>query len=108
MAGFKCGKPPDSMWSIIFTRGLAGRRGRLWKGRTTRQAMEGQDNAASYGRAGRRGRLWKDRATRKSMEGQGDVAVFVFVGLSEQSTPERGERVFLVTIGLGGDTLSYY
>ena len=42
------------------------------------------------------------------MEGQGDVAVFVFVGLSEQSTPERGERVFLVTIGLGGDTLSYY
>ena len=34
------------------------------------------------------------------MEGQGDVAVFVFVGLSEQSTPERGERVLLVTIGL--------
>ena len=88
--------------------GRAGQRGKLWKGRATWQAMEGQGDAADYGRAGRRGRLWKDRATWKSMEGQGDVAVFVFVGLSEQSTPERGERVFLVTIGLGGDTLSYY
>ena len=56
-----------------------------------------QDDAAGYGRAGRRGRLWKDRATRKSMEGQGDVAVFVFVGLSEQSTPERGERKSLTS-----------
>ena len=77
--------------------GRAGQRGRLWKGRTKRQAMEGQGDVAGYGRAGRRGRLWKDRATRKSMEGQGDVAVFVFVGLSEQSTPERGERKSLTS-----------
>ena len=67
-----------------------------------------QDDAAGYGRAGQRGRLWKGRTTRQAMEGQGDVAVFVFVGHSEQSTLERGERVLLVTIGLGGDTLSYY
>ena len=56
--------------------GRAGQRGRLWKGRTTRQAMEGQGDVTGYGRAGRRGRLWKGRATWQAMEGQGDAEVY--------------------------------
>ena len=44
--------------------------------------MEGQDDAASNGRAGRRDRLWKGRATRQTIEGQGDVAINADSGAS--------------------------